>query len=98
MNMPTSNPRITFTVSEELMKQIDEYRFKHRIRNQTQAIVSLINVGLASLSGDEPETVPQFSEEDIRIVQLFNSTEPLFQDVAVKIMQDNQVKIKENRA
>ena len=29
--MPTLNPRITFTVSDETMKAIDEYRFSHRM-------------------------------------------------------------------
>ena len=43
--MPTLNPRITFTVSNETMKAIDEYRFSHRMRNQTQAILSLIDLG-----------------------------------------------------
>ena len=43
--MPTLNPRITFTVDEETMKAIDEYRFSHRMKNQTQAILSLIDLG-----------------------------------------------------
>jgi hypothetical protein len=49
--MPTLNPRITFTVSEETMQRIDEYRFSHRMRNQTQAILSLIDIGFNVLNG-----------------------------------------------
>ena len=48
--MPTTNPRITFTVSDETMRQIDEYRFEHRMRNQTQAILSLIDLGFQALT------------------------------------------------
>ena len=88
--MPTTNPRITFTVSEELMKQIDEYRFQNRLRNQTQAIVSLINIGFEALNNGKVQPSPKFSEEEVHLVQLYNHTEPTFQNVVVKIMQDNQ--------
>ena len=47
--MPTDNPRITFTVSEELKDQINEYQFSNRIKNQSQAILSLIKMGMDSL-------------------------------------------------
>ena len=44
--MPTENPRITFTLSDEMRSRIDEYRFDNRVKNQTMAIVNLINMGL----------------------------------------------------
>lgn len=88
--MPTMNPRITFTVSEELMGKIDEYRFQHRLRNQTQAIVSLINMGLESVTGRNAQPTPKFSEEEVQLLELYNHTEPMYRDVAVKIMRDNQ--------
>lgn len=49
--MPTENPRITFTLSREMLCRIDEYRFDNRIKSQTQAIVSLIEKGLDVLNG-----------------------------------------------
>lgn len=49
--MPTDNPRITFTLSQEMRQRIDEYRFDNRIKNQTQAILALIERGLAELDG-----------------------------------------------
>lgn len=50
--MPTENPRITFTVSEEMKDQINEYQFNNRIKNQSQAILSLIKVGMDSLENE----------------------------------------------
>lgn len=90
--MPTTNPRITFTVSDETMKQIDEYRFNHRMRNQTQAILSLIDLGFQALLGEPLKKEPQFTEDELRIIRLYNGTDPLYQGVVVKIMQDNQAK------
>lgn len=95
--MPTTNPRITFTVSEDTMKAIDEYRFEHRMRNQTQAILSLIDLGFKALTGEGFPQEPQISDEDISLLNLYHNTEPLFQSVAVKIMKDNQTQ-KERRA
>ena len=65
--MPTMNPRITITVSEELMQRIDEYRFTNRMRNQTQAIVSLINIGFEGVQeagGSNPLTQTTKSPEN----------------------------------
>lgn len=95
--MPTTNPRITFTVSDETMKAIDEYRFEHRMRNQTQAILSLIDLGFKALTGDDFPQTPHISDEDIALLNLYHNTDPLFQSVAVKIMKDNQTQ-KERRA
>ena len=40
--MPTEKPRVTFTVSKETLDEIDLYRFASRSKNQSQAILSLI--------------------------------------------------------
>ena len=68
--MPTLNPRITFTVSDETMKAIDEYRFSHRMRNQTQAILSLIDLGFKVLDGNEPiiEPTEKLTDEDRQVL------------------------------
>ena len=50
--MPTDKPRFTITVDDDLYNQITEYRFSNRMKNQTQAVLSLIDKGLAVLSGD----------------------------------------------
>jgi hypothetical protein len=92
------NPRITFTVSDETMKQIEEYRFEYRMRNQTQAVLSLIDLGFKALTGEQPKNEPQFTEDELHIMRLYKGTDPLYQGIVVKIMQDNQVEKKERHA
>lgn len=48
--MPTQKPRVTITVDEDQLNEIEDYRFKNRMKNQTQAILSLIEKGLDELS------------------------------------------------
>ena len=64
--MPTDNPRITFTVSEELKDQINEYQFSNRKKNQSQAILSLIEMGLDSFS---KEAEPSHSAASDKIAE-----------------------------
>lgn len=51
--MPTVKPRFTITMDETLFQQIEEYRFKYRYKNQTQAVISLISQGLDDLLGQQ---------------------------------------------
>jgi phage repressor protein C with HTH and peptisase S24 domain len=52
--MPTEKPRVTITMSEQELEQINEYRFKNRINNQTQAILSLVERGFGALQAPQP--------------------------------------------
>lgn len=60
--MATERPRFTIIVSEEMLKQIDDYRFTNRIGNRTQAVNALIRLGLVALekekaaSAEEPDS------------------------------------------
>lgn len=51
--MPTEKPRVTFTISKEKLKELERFQHKNRIKNQTQAVLALIEKGL---SGYEVET------------------------------------------
>lgn len=96
--MPTQNPRITFTVSEELMEKIDEYRFEHRMKNQTQAIVSLLNRGLAELTGEPIEQLPKFTEDEIQLVAEYRAAIPIARDMAHTTLNNYPLKQEKNRA
>lgn len=97
--MPTMNPRITFTVSEETMKAIDEYRFSHRLRNQTQAILSLIDIGFKVLQGNEPiESDEKLSDEDRHVLNAYHAAEPVYQEIALEILENHQAEKKKTRA
>lgn len=50
--MPTDKPRITFTVDEDLFDKITDYKYSHRMKNQSQAILSLIEKGMDALHQD----------------------------------------------
>lgn len=54
--MPTEKTRITITLDDDLASKIDDYRFANRQKNQTQAIVSLIKKGFASIPDDSEKT------------------------------------------
>lgn len=47
--MPTDKPRFTITVDPALMQEIEDYRYNHRIKNQTQAVISLMQRGLQEI-------------------------------------------------
>jgi hypothetical protein len=47
--MPTEKPRVTITMSETQLKQIDDFRFENKIKNQTQAMVLLMEEGMKSI-------------------------------------------------
>mgnify|MGYP006992115221 CR=1 FL=1 len=98
--MPTLNPRITFTVSDETMKAIDEYRFSHRMRNQTQAILSLIDLGFKVLDGNEPiiEPAEKLTDEDRQVLNAYHAAEPYAQMIALQTLENNPAEKKKNRA
>ena len=47
--MPTIKPRVTITMTEEQLQKIEDLRFKKRFKNQTQAILALIDAGFETL-------------------------------------------------
>ena len=44
--MPSEKPRVTFVLSEEEKDAVDNFRFKHKCKNQSQAVLSLLLRGL----------------------------------------------------
>ena len=51
--MPTNNPRFCITVSEEMLAEIDNYRFDNRFSSRSQATVELIRIGIEALKEQE---------------------------------------------
>ncbi len=60
--MPTEKPRVTFTISPEKLSEVENYKFANRLKNQSQAILSLIEKGLSDYSFDEVK-IPTLSRE-----------------------------------
>lgn len=63
--MPTEKPRITITMSEEQLAQIEDYKFGNKMKNQTQAILSLIEKGMDKLAAQEEESLKRASETEL---------------------------------
>ncbi|WP_179123094.1 hypothetical protein [Ferroacidibacillus organovorans] len=51
--MATDKPRYSITVEEELLKQIEDYRYENRIPTRAEASVRLIRIALESLSREK---------------------------------------------
>ena len=60
--MPTERPRVTITVTEEQLREIEEYRYGNKMKNQTQAILSLVRAGLDESERRENEGVKKASD------------------------------------
>ncbi len=62
--MPTQKPRYTVIVDEELLKEIDDFRFENRYPSRSAATLELIRLGIEQLkkekaSGEKEEATEQ---------------------------------------
>lgn len=76
--MPTEKPRISFAVPEDLMDKIDSFRFDNRIRNQSQAVIQLMERGLEALNAadgikKEPAFYDTLEDAERELLGLFRS-------------------------
>jgi metal-responsive CopG/Arc/MetJ family transcriptional regulator len=46
--MTTQKPQVLLTLNDELLKQIEDFRFEKRINSRSEAIRQLIETGLAT--------------------------------------------------
>ena len=51
--MPTEKPRFTVIVDEELLKEIDDFRFENRYTSRSAATIDLIRRGIEQLQKDQ---------------------------------------------
>lgn len=58
--MPTQKPRYCITVDEDMLKEIDDFRFEHRYTSRSLATVELIRLGLEVLKN---QAIPDTSEK-----------------------------------
>lgn len=53
--VPTQKPRYTVVVDEELLKEIDDFRFEHRYPSRSAATLELIRLGMEQLKKERAE-------------------------------------------
>ena len=51
--MATNRPRYTVSVDNELLEQIENFRFEHRFNTRSEATVELIRMGLKALEEEQ---------------------------------------------
>lgn len=51
--MPTEKPRFTVIVDDELLKEIDDFRFENRYPSRSAATIDLIRRGIEQLQKDQ---------------------------------------------
>ena len=51
--MPTEKPRFTVIVDEELLKEIDDFRFENRYPSRSAATIDLSRRGIEQLQKDQ---------------------------------------------
>lgn len=61
--MPTDKPRVTITISDEDLQRIEDYRYGKKMKNQTQAIISLIRRGMDEIQKTEDEKSAPISND-----------------------------------
>lgn len=92
--MPTKKPRVTFTLDETQLKKIDEYRFNYRLKNQTQAILSLIENGLELLSSDNSKKKAEFSKAEIDHIKKFRDLDDHGKDIVSTVLEKEHIRFK----
>ena len=85
--MPTEKPRITFTISQDQLDMVDNYRFDNKFKNQTQAILSLIEKGLSDF---ETKTAPSISDEAMKLAKDYDNLDCHGQRV-VRLVADEEL-------
>ena len=53
--MPTNRPRYTIIVDDELLNQIDDFRFNNRYPSRSAATLALIHKGIEQFSKEYSE-------------------------------------------
>lgn len=83
--MPTDKPRVTITMSEEQLAQLESYRFGKKMKNQTQAILSLMEKGMDIVEAEESGEIKKASEAELPASETKHSANiKMFADVLTR--------------
>lgn len=62
--MPTQKPRYTVIVDEELLKEIDDFRFENRFPSRSAATLELIRLGMDALKKEQNKAQKKKSDSN----------------------------------
>lgn len=97
--MPTEKPRFSLSIPQELLNRIDQYRFDNHIKNQTKAVVTLLEIGLTSLGITPPAPLePSLSASDTHLLEAYHNADATAQSFALEMLENHPAQKKANRA
>jgi len=83
--MPTIKPRVTITMTEEQLNRIEDFRFNKRMKNQTQAILALIEAGFSVL-GSKDATRINYDESAELLMQKYQKLDEHGKDMVDTVL------------
>lgn len=92
--MPTEKPRVTFTIKQEILDKVDEFRYATKAKNQSQAILSLLEKGLEEAE-QKTKTAPLYSSEAMDIARRYSGLDIYGKDTIRAVMETEENRIKE---
>ena len=95
--MPTEKPRVTFTVSKETLDEIERYRFEKKSKNQSQAILSLIERGLESCEKEIKKAPSDLSEEAHQVAKDYDGLDRHGKNITKIVITEEQKRMVEER-
>lgn len=98
--MPTKKPRVTFAISEEQLATVETYQQENRIKNQSQAILSLIDKGLSDFLPQDKEKAPPPDAVETKLINMYRKLNEEGQEKLVDYADDlvSSGKYKKGRA
>lgn len=77
--MPTDRPRLTVTLTDEMLRDVEDFRFSRRIKTQSAALSELIKIGMQRLESElndtdekKPVTVDGLTDQELRFLALYD--------------------------
>lgn len=96
--MPTEKPRVTFTLDKETLEKIDEFRFSSKSKNQSQAILSLIEKGLSKTEFEIKKSPSDISEEAHKVAKDYDGLDRHGRNVTRILITEEQKRMAEEKA
>lgn len=97
--MPTNKPRVTFALSQGQLERLEDYRIDQRIKNQSQAILSLIEKGLSDIekSGTAFEEPPEEKRKLDELVKKYRLLDPYGKEAVDGVLDVESRRCEEER-
>lgn len=97
--MPTNKPRVTFALSEGQLERLEDYRIDQRIKNQSQAILSLIEKGLSDIekNGTTYDEPPEEKRKLDELVKKYRLLDPYGKEAVDGVLDVESRRCQEER-